>query len=234
MKSLHKKLVERYEAMRSRQTLTKAFCLSLLELLSTLDADQSLIAQITQDLVRCNQLSAAAICSPASDNAAEILHSSNVDSDEEIEKILSSGTMMDEQMVDRVFKRITSRVEEHYNKATNARIPFGHWLFHLRSFDEVVFDQHIRTWISSLFSSVEASHMLYTLVLPGIVGSGCLTLADFVQLANQYAKRGIEKNESSNCRLKLDLLQSLLPDPELAQHCSISVRNTLTSNLAHT
>jgi mediator of RNA polymerase II transcription subunit 12 len=98
MKSIFNKLVDRYEAMRSRHTLLKPFCLALLKLCSTLDADQSLVAQLNQDLIRCDQLNATAICSPASDNA-ELFQTSYTDLDEEIERILGSGTLMDEQMV---------------------------------------------------------------------------------------------------------------------------------------
>jgi mediator of RNA polymerase II transcription subunit 12, fungi type len=222
MKNIFNKLVDRYETMRSGHTLLKPFCLALLKLCSTLDADQSLVAQLNQDLIRCDQLNTAAICSPASDNA-ELFQASYTDLDEEIERILGSGSLMDEQMVDRMFKRITSRVEEHY-KTAGARVPIGQWLLRLRGFDSHAFDQHMRDWISSLLSKMETWKMLYDFILPGVVGSGCLSLGDFVQCAEQCAEALSEKDLSFQCCFQVEFLEALLPDPALAPQCSVPVR----------
>jgi len=212
MKPLFDKLVTTYEALRPRQSLSRTLCSAVLELSVTLDANKSFVAQVTQDLQRCNQLSALAMCSPASDNVME-LSASEIDSEMEIDKILSSGTTMDEQMQARVFKRIATKIEESYT-CEPQRMALGGLLSRLRSFDASNFDFQLRTWVASLMSSPEKASMLYSYVVPIIVGSSCITLAEFDRFTNEKGNLG-----NDSLRLALYRLTAVIPDFDVDHRC---------------
>jgi mediator of RNA polymerase II transcription subunit 12 len=224
MKPLFDKLVGTYEALRARQSLTKNLCSAILDLCATLDASKSFVAQVTQDLQRCDQLSALAMCSPASDNVME-LSAAEIDSEMEIDKILSSGTTMDEQMQARVFKRIASKIEESYATGLQ-RMALGGLLSRLRSFDTSNFDFQLRTWVSSLMSSPDKAAMLYSYVVPIIVGSSCVTLAEFDRFTN-------EKGGSDSLQLALHRLTAVIPDFDVDDRCPAVVSGATGSDITN-
>jgi mediator of RNA polymerase II transcription subunit 12 len=199
MKPLFDKLVTTYEAVRPRQSLSRSLCSAVLDLSITLDANKSFVAQVAQDLQHCDQLSALAICSPASDNVMEI-SSSEVDSE-----------MENDQMQTRVFKRIASKIEESYGCGPQ-RTALGGLLSRLRSFDTANFDLHLRTWVGSLVSPEKAS-MLYSYVVPIIVGSSCITLAELDRFTSD-ASQG-----KGSLRLALYRLTAVIPDFDIDHGC---------------
>jgi mediator of RNA polymerase II transcription subunit 12, fungi type len=216
MKPLFDKLVTTYEALRSRQSLSKTLCSAVLELSTTLDANKSFVAQVTQELQRCDQLSALAMCSPASDNVMEVA-ASDIDSEVEIDKALSSGTTMDDQVQARIFKRIASKIEEGY-KCEPQSMALGGLLSRLRSFDAANFDFQLRTWVASLMSSPEKASMLYSYVVPIVVGSSCITLAEFDRVTNEKANLGTD-----SLRLALYRMTAVIPDFDIDHRCPVPV-----------
>jgi mediator of RNA polymerase II transcription subunit 12 len=94
---------------------------------------------ISYDLNQLSQKNTLAACSPASDNMGEVMQTGSF-SDDEIERILSSGTSMDQQMMARVLRKIVGNLEEHLAKGSLHLHPHHTWFHRLRSFDEPAFE----------------------------------------------------------------------------------------------
>jgi mediator of RNA polymerase II transcription subunit 12 len=210
MKKLFDSLIDRYESLRNQQLISKEFCSALLDLCSTLEADSSILSLLMQDIERCNQLGVAAMCSPASDNLEFI--NSIADPDDEIERILSSGTTMDERMISRVFNRIVAKTDGLEKRDSQCQLSLGSQLFRLRSFDAVLFDTLLSTWLSDLMSQMDNLVGLFHVILPAVVGSGCLAVESFVQITRKVIDRLETEATPGQFRLQLDLVKALLPD----------------------
>jgi mediator of RNA polymerase II transcription subunit 12 len=223
MKPLFNKVVSSYETIRNQQTLTRSFCSAILDLSTTLDANPSFISQLTQDLLRCDQLNSIAICSPASDNAGDIMQLSSADSDDEIERILSSGTTMDSHILHRVFDRIISRMEEAYKMAMSNQIQFGSWLARLRSFERISFDGMLRRYIVSRLATVEGMEMLYEFTIPMLSGSSCMSLAEYAAFIQGFGGVVTKDDPDFQLRSRIELVHALIPDATLKPLCSITV-----------
>jgi mediator of RNA polymerase II transcription subunit 12 len=207
-KPLLEQVIERYQLLRDQAPLERSVVRSLLDLCSTIHAEENLLQQLNYDLARCEHRNTIAMCSPASDNAADILISSHLDSDDEIDRILSSGTTMDEHSLARVFKRLVSRLEE--NCANPTKPPLcGKWFSHLRSFDESTFDGVMREWLSS--TTLMSNPRLYRQILPTLIGSDCLTLSTFVQIVDDCKHMSDADNYPARITLELGILEAIIP-----------------------
>jgi mediator of RNA polymerase II transcription subunit 12 len=206
-KPLLEQAIERYQSLRDNAPLERSLVRSLLDLCSTIQAEETLVQQLTYDLARCEQRNTIAMCSPASDNAADILTSSLLDSDDEIERILSSGTTMDEHSLARVFKRLVSRLEESCATPTKPAL-CGKWFSHLRTFDESTFDGVMREWLSS--TSFMSDPRLYLQILPTLIGSECLTLSIFVQIVDDCKHMSETNDYAARVALELGILEAVL------------------------
>jgi mediator of RNA polymerase II transcription subunit 12 len=211
MKSLFESLTRTYESLRTPVALERPFCVALLELCSTLQASQSLITQITQDLVRCDQLFAA-MCSPASDLAADTPAAGGVELDADLDRILLSGTTMDQLTFERMFKRIVGRMEESYREDATITVPAGIWLSRLRAFDPSNFDLLTHKWVSSLLSTLNDQRFLYSYVLPIIIGSSCISFSEFLELAEKFENTHTSESISFKIQSKINRIAALLPN----------------------
>jgi mediator of RNA polymerase II transcription subunit 12 len=206
-KPLLEQVIERYQSLRNEAPLERSFVHSLLDLCTATQADENLLQQLVYDLGNCEQRNTIAMCSPASDNAADILTSSSMDSDDEIERILSSGTTMDEQSLARVFKRLVARLEEGCDTPTKPLL-CGKWFSRLRSFDESTFDGVTREWLSS--TTFMSNPRLYSQVLPTLIGSECLSFNIFAQIVDD-CKHLLDINDyAARVALELGILEALL------------------------
>jgi mediator of RNA polymerase II transcription subunit 12, fungi type len=197
LKPLYGTLLDRYRIFRGQEQLDKPFVSAIRDLSVTLGLNMPIIQQLNADLARCNQRDAIAMCSPASDNATDILQI-DIDTDDEIERILSSGTTMDEQIMSRVFKRIAARTEKNNPEQ---RVRVGNWLNRLKSFDYITFDRIMAEWMTTLLSF---SRPLGLQLLPTLIGCGCINVAAFAQCA----ERGrVDKDRVLCCQLDLDVLE---------------------------
>jgi mediator of RNA polymerase II transcription subunit 12 len=99
-------------------------------------------------------------------------------SNDEIERILSSGTSMDQQMMGRVLRKIVSNLEEHLAKGSFHLNNHHAWFHRLRCFDEPTFDMVVNEWL--LLSLMAQRTDTLRVALPTLVGSGCIPLASFL------------------------------------------------------
>jgi mediator of RNA polymerase II transcription subunit 12 len=216
LKPLFQKVISRYTSLRNLRFPDREYVLSLLDLARTAKADSQLVQLLQDDLIRCDQRSAIAACSPVSDNMGEAAHT-GLEGDDEIDRILSSGTSMDQQIMSRVFSKISSRLERQVSKGSTSPDSCASWFHRLRSFEDKAFDKLVSEWISSLLMNLQGKVMLAA--LPPLVTSGCFTFSQFVELS----RRSIESRKASSddgvVRMCVEALNALLPSDNLNRLC---------------
>ena len=221
-KPLFQRLVGRYTTLRMQRPPEREHSLVLADLARTAGADIQLMQLLAFDLTRCEQKASIAACSPASDNMTDILQSTKMDTDDEIERILTSGTSMDEQIMSRVFNKITTRLEVQLSKGLTAQASnFGSWFYRLRNFDDKAFERLVNQWVSKLLFG-HAGKVLLT-ALPTLTAAGCITLSGFVDVSNRCISSLEGKDGASAARLSLDVLNAILPNDELNRFCQTQV-----------
>lgn len=215
-KPLLHKVTSRYTALRNLRFPSREYVLSLLDLARTAKADSQLVQSLQDDLIRCDQRNAIAACSPVSDNMGEATHT-GVEGDDEIDRILSSGTSMDQQIMSRVFSKITSRLELLISKGMTSPESCASWFHRLRSFEDKAFDKLVADWISSLHMNSQGKVMLAA--LPSLVTSGCLTLSKFAELSRRSIESRRTSNDDGIIRMCVEALNALLPSENLNRLC---------------
>ncbi|QDS67747.1 hypothetical protein FKW77_006110 [Venturia effusa] len=205
LQPLSNQVLERYQTLRVEMPLEKSFLLSVADLWISIGGQSGITQQLSYDIARCDQRNAMAICSPASDNAVDLLSTTPMESDEEIERILSSGTTMDEQSMSRVFNRLTTRLLE---RPKNCSGHCGRWFSRLRSFDETSFDGLMRQWVASILGDIPADS--YRQIFPCLVGSSSLSLSTIIQLADERVQ-STDLDDSAAVSLEAAVLYALLP-----------------------
>lgn len=216
---LFQSLARRYANLRRERPPERELLLSLTDLARTAKAEPQLMQLLAYDLNRCEQKNLVAACSPASDNMSEIQQITSVDTDEDIERILASGTSMDEQIMIRVFNKITARLEEQLNKENALKSAFVMWFYRLEAFDSGTFERLMNQWLTALLKSHQSKSILAA--LPTLISSGCITLENFYRLSEKCIHSLEAKDGISAAKVSLDLLHSILPNDELNRFCQI-------------
>lgn len=205
LKPLSTQVAERYQSLRTEIPLERSYLQSVADLFVSGGDQSNIIQQLNYDIARCDQRNAMAICSPASDNAVDMLSTTSMESDEEIERILCSGTTMDEQSMNRVFKRLTMRLLE---RPTDCGGHCGRWFSRLRSFDETNFDALMRQWVASIIGGIPMER--YRQIFPSLIGSSCLSLSTVIQIADEHVQL-TNPDDSIAMSLQAAVLYALLP-----------------------
>lgn len=222
LRPLFKQLTERYGQVRATQPLERPLVFSIYDLARNIGSDNRLVQQLNADLERCEQRAAVAMCSPASDGMGELTYSSKADlsPDEEIERVLNSGTNIDEPSAGRVFNRIVSRMAEQIGELkeisaesdTKTVSPYDSWFQKLRAFDERVFERLMNDWITNSILEEAPDSSLLAFALPTAVGAGVADLGKSLQSAMIMAQKisKIDKRRASSA--SLNLLMAMIPE----------------------
>jgi mediator of RNA polymerase II transcription subunit 12 len=208
----------RYAAIRTVRFPERELLLSLQNLARAAQPEGQLLQLLSYDLSRLDQKNSMAACSPASDNMGEVIQHTATYSDDEIERILSSGTSMDQQMMARVLRKIISNLVEHVGKGYRQFESYPTWFWRLRGFDEASFDVVLHEWLDSCLMACQ-SHAL-RIAVPLLVASACMTLSsllDLLRASMAMPKRGQLMEPSTSA---LEGLRILLPSADLALSCS--------------
>lgn len=206
LRPLTTQAIERYHVFRNELPLERVYVKALLSLLTATNADRLLIQKLTYDLTRCDQRSALAMCSPASDNALDIAATSNLDTEEEIERVLTSGTTMDEQSITRIFNRITNQLTVQIEQFGKTQVK-AEWFARLRAFDEATFDGLMAETAAQVLRT--ATSQVCCSVLSLWVRSGALSLASLASIeANVRSEK--ELSIAMRCKLSVVMLNLLL------------------------
>lgn len=207
--TLFLKAVNRYVAIRTIRFPEREFLLSLLNLGQTLRLDYSILHILHYDLSRLDQKNSMAACSPASDNMGETMGSISSSPEDEIERILSSGNSMDQQVMARVLRKITSSLQDCLSKGLLQSDSYSSWFYRLRSFDDSTFDVVLNEWVNLCLLNHQVEILF--LVLPTLVGSGCMPLSGLLDSLRAYVSKTAPGQPEIAFRVALEGLQNLLP-----------------------
>jgi mediator of RNA polymerase II transcription subunit 12 len=213
---LFTRIATRYVALRTIRFPERELLLSLGNLARTAQADGQLPQFLSYDLSRLDQKNTLAACSPASDNMGEVMQAGSF-SDDEIERVLSSGTSMDQHMMARVLRKIVGNLEEHMTKNSLHFNNYHAWFHRLRSFDETAFDMVVNEWL--LLSLMAQRTDALRIALPTLVGSGCMSLGTFLDTVRACVAK-FQSNPSEGGFLSaMKGVHILLPSDTLAHFC---------------
>lgn len=151
--SLFARVVNRYAAIRTIRFPERELLLSLSNLTRTLRLDNPLLQLLNYDLSRLDQKNSMAACSPASDNMGEVMYNISSSLEDEIERILSSGNSMDQQVMTRVLRKITGSLQDCVSKGLLQSDSYSGWFYRLRSFDDSTFDVVLNEWVNLCLSN---------------------------------------------------------------------------------
>jgi mediator of RNA polymerase II transcription subunit 12 len=212
---LFEKLAMRYAAIRTVRFPERELLYSLIDLSRTAGANPELMQLMSYDISRYDQKNSLAVCSPVSDNMMEGVVA--LDVEEEIERILSSGTSMDQQMMNRVFGKIAKYMEDQLFQGHQRTESFSTWLYRLRSFDEATFDKVLSSWLRSLLLSHQLR--LLSAALPPLVATGTLTLSRFLTTIRECFQARQTMRPAEIVRIAVDGLERILPSRKLDGDC---------------
>lgn len=208
-------LYQQQRNLRSRQPLDRTFLLSLSSLVRRVPTGALFLKNIDGDLAMCDMQSSTAACSPASDSMA-VSHPGNFDSDDDIDRVLSSGNTMDEQLMIRMFTTIADRSV----KMGSGGLPRAStWFAQLRLFDQATFEQLVQRLVLRLAETV-APYEAVEGVIGSLTGSGCLKLDTFHQIWEKKLN-AIRITEPVNAgRLAVNCARILIPSTSVMHNQS--------------
>lgn len=212
---LFEKIAMRYAAIRTVRSPERDLLISLSDLARTVRVDSQLTQLLAYDLSRYDQKNSLAACSPASDNMMEGVAAT--DMEEEIERVLSSGTSMDQQMMSRVFGKIAAYLEEQLCKGSHHAENFSAWTYRLRSFEESTFDMILTSWVASLLISHQAQ--LLSAALPPLVASGCLSVSRFLRTVQECIRSRQSSQPGESIRIAVEGFDKILPSEHPTGPC---------------
>ncbi|RDW77406.1 hypothetical protein BP6252_05459 [Coleophoma cylindrospora] len=149
---------------------------SLTSLASRIPDYNSIAQQLSQELARSDRKTAADACSPVSDHMAGVLQVEEADFTDEIERVLASGNSMDQATLERLFQRITTRLEESWGKSSEQQRSCALLLTRLRTFDSPQFDKLMALWVQQFKQMINRPSM--TTILGPLISFGCLELKE--------------------------------------------------------
>ncbi|TAQ88198.1 hypothetical protein B7494_g3506 [Chlorociboria aeruginascens] len=194
--------------------ISRAVLVSLSSLASRIPGQNDIAQQLSYELTRSDRKTAADACSPVSDHMAGIIQSPEADFTDEIERVLASGTSMDQATLERLFRRITLRLEAFWNKSTEQQRECGLLLARLRTFDVLHFDTLMVTWVNQFLERGNRPSMVQ--VLAPLVSFGCVELRAVLANSCSVAKgRPADRSSLYLLQAGLALLIAPLKLPEL-------------------
>lgn len=214
--NLFGRIAARYTALRTARFPERELLLSLQNLARVVQADSQLLQLLGNDLSRLDQKNSMAACSPASDNMGEVVQTGSY-SDDEIERILSSGTSMDQQMMARVLRKIINNHHEQVHKGHTHFDSYPLWIHRLRSFDEPTFEMVTNEWLSSTLTAHQID--ILRVALPILVGSGCVALHAFLDTLRAAVGNLKTTFSDAGVQAAIEGLRILLPCEILAASC---------------
>lgn len=208
----------RYAAIRTVRFPDRELLLSLQSLARAAQPDSQLLQLLAYDLSRLDQKNSMAACSPASDNMGEVTQHTASHSDDEIERVLSSGTSMDQQMMARVLRKIILNLEEHTSKTYLQLETHPAWFWRLRSFDEPTFDGVLHDWLASCLMNSQIRTL--QVAIPPLASSGSMAMSSFLGVLLAYIAKSKAGQVAEPSAMALYGLRLLLHSDTIVESCS--------------
>ncbi|KAB5517300.1 hypothetical protein GE09DRAFT_1158331 [Coniochaeta sp. 2T2.1] len=168
------------QGIGARPLLASLSCLA-----SRMPEKQETAAQLKKDLAQTDRNNPVDACSPVSDNMGARLQEDDADLQEEIEKNLMSGTVLDRATMNRLFEAVVTRLNTWWGNHAEKQRRYGMLLARLRGFDQQHFDSLMAKWIHHLRAVTNRPSILR--MFPLLMGLGCLNFP--LLLASTYAEQ---------------------------------------------
>ena len=156
-------------------SIPRVFLVALSDLAARMPEQNNVAQQLAQELACSDRKTAADACSPVSDHMA-LMQTAEVDFTDEIEKVLASGNSMDQATLERLFQRISLRLEDSWIKTPEQHRSCGLLFTRLRTFDAQQFDILMAGWVNRFMQMPARPSMIH--VLGPLISFGCLSLSD--------------------------------------------------------
>ena len=209
--SLLERITSRYTAIRALRIPEKDLLSSLSSLFQVAHVDPQLVQLLDYDLGRYDHRSSIAAYSPVSDTMMESIAQS--DSEDDIERILSSGNNMDRPTMHRVFMKVITHVEERMCQGDTNTEYLTAWISRLHSFGERTFHTVVASWLCSVL--VNHDQRTLSVVLPSLISSGCFTFPQFLDTIQSCVRRSQPDHPAESLRVALKGLEQILPSDEI-------------------
>jgi mediator of RNA polymerase II transcription subunit 12 len=220
-------LMSRLRALNDEMdSVPRVFLVTLSDLASRVPEQHMLAQQLALDLARSDRKTAADACSPVSDHMA-LLQTSEADFTDEIEKVLASGNSMDQATLERLFQRITLRLEESWEKSSDNQRSCGLLLTRLRTFDAQQFDSLMTVWVSRLLRIQNRPTMMQA--FGPLISFGCLALQDVIVGSRSIEAMGSVQGSS----LAYEALELLVPSFAVPESMTLEEGYRLRIKQAH-
>jgi mediator of RNA polymerase II transcription subunit 12 len=207
-KGLFDTLTSRLHSLADEDSFPRVLLASLCQLATRIPGQDIISRKLIQDLSRSDRKTAADACSPVSDHMVGVTQTPEADFNDEIEKILASGTSMDQATLGRLFQRITNRLEETWEKAPDQYRSCGLLLTRLRAFDAQPFDTLMAGWVSGFFQMETRPSIIY--VFGPLISFGCLSLRDVVTNSTAVIEKGASQDSPIYSRISEEVLALLV------------------------
>jgi mediator of RNA polymerase II transcription subunit 12, fungi type len=202
LKDLFDGLLMRLSALReSQNTDCTPLLTSLADLAARLPGVEAVAFQLSQELVQNSRKPVADVCSPVSDHMVEALQSSESDFSDEIEKVLASGTFIDQSALERLFEMIVLRIEASWNKDTVQQRSCALLLGQLRNFNSKKSDALMTSWLQRLFQSSKRPEISY--ILGPLIALGCLRFKEVLASSVAILDSNITSSEPSGVAIEI-------------------------------
>jgi mediator of RNA polymerase II transcription subunit 12 len=213
--ALVSQIYQQQRRLRSRQPLDRTFLLSLSGLVRRVPSGAMYAKTLDSEIAICEIQSSTTACSPASDSMA-ISHSGSLESNDDIDRVLTSGNTMDEQLMVRMFTTIADRSVKMGSEGLSRA---GAWFTQLRSFDQTTFEQLVQKLVTRM-AEAAAPYEAVEGVIASLVGSNCLKLDTFCQIWEKKLNT-IKATEPTNAsRLATICARILIPTTSVTQNQS--------------
>lgn len=206
---LSEKLCKQQRVLRGQQPLDRVFLSSMSNLAQHVPMEPGFVKALARDFSVCEQQGSAAACSPASDSmVATPLGSLNAD--EDIDRVLSSGNSMEEQLMTRMFATIADRAMQVKSDQLGGIEKAGRWFSQLRLFDPMTFDRLANSTVVKVMDA--ASRQQLWALFSALIGSSCAKLDMVLQAFERRLEVVGPIDPSAAASLASIALQTLIPD----------------------
>ena len=179
----------------------RALTISLLDLV---DNTQTLVAnrrQLLEDLARGDKNIVIAACSPISDYMAENLQQAGQSFIDEFDQLLSTGNIMDDQAMSRLFHTLAERTEASSKAKQDDLISLCHMLFRLMAFRPKQYEQLLLKWLKRLLQNHQPD------ILTLLMGTGVVSLEDIMATSSEFT---LTPDSADTSRMKDKVQRTLL------------------------
>ena len=167
-------LCRQQEVASGQEHTEKSFLESLVDLGYRLPGSARDMARLRKRLSAYTSKPSPAVYSPISDTMVEAVQSAEPAFADEMDQMLSSGTMMDQPTLSRTFARIAAHLELSLGEPDCPVIRFSQLLVRLRSFGSKTFDILLLEWLQSWLQANPRPNL--ALLLPPMICSRIISL----------------------------------------------------------